>query len=275
MEQYLKLLKHVRDNGVFKQDRTETGTYSCFGGQLRFNLSEGFPAVTTKRLFFKGVVVELLWFLMGGTTLEYLHEHGVRIWDQWSIGGHLGPIYGAQWRSWPTHVLKTNEDGDIVDAVREIDQLAGVISQIKRNPDSRRLVVSAWNVGELPQMNLVPCHLMFQFYVVEGKLSCHMYQRSADLFLGVPFNIASYSLLTHMVARECGLDVGDYIHSFGDVHIYSNHLEQVEEQLSREPKPLPELWLNPDKNRVDDFELEDIKLVGYESWPTIKAPIAV
>lgn len=261
MKQYLKLLKEIRREGVFKGDRTNTGTYSLFGKQLRFDLSKGFPAVTTKRLFFKGVAVELLWFLKGGTNTDYLHTNGVHIWDEWADNeGNLGPIYGYQWRNW-------NGDGK--------DQLAEVIEAIKTNPESRRLVVNAWNVGQLNEMAIVPCHVMFQFYVSDGKLSCHMYQRSADVFLGVPFNIASYALLTHLVARECGLEVGDYVHSFGDVHIYLNHLDQVDVQLSREPKELPTLRLNPEKMRVDDFELADIKLEGYEFWPKITAPIAV
>lgn len=261
MHQYLQLLEEIKTKGKKKEDRTGTGTYSLFGRQLRFNLAEGFPAVTTKRLFFKGVIAELLWFLKGGTNVADLHEHGVRIWDEWSDeNGDLGPIYGSQWRDW-------NGEGR--------DQIATVIHQIKTNPDSRRHIVNAWNVSKLEQMALVPCHVMFQFYVAEGRLSCHMYQRSADIFLGVPFNIASYALLTHMVARECGLDVGEYVHSFGDVHIYTNHMSQVEEQLLRDPKPLPTLWLNPQKQRVDDFNIDDIKLENYESWPTIKAPIAV
>jgi len=261
VKQYLKLLKEIRREGVFKGDRTNTGTYSLFGKQLRFDLSKGFPAVTTKRLFFKGVAVELLWFLKGGTNTDYLHTNGVHIWDEWADNeGNLGPIYGYQWRNW-------NGDGK--------DQLAEVIEAIKTNPESRRLVVNAWNVGQLNEMAIVPCHVMFQFYVSDGKLSCHMYQRSADVFLGVPFNIASYALLTHLVARECGLEVGDYVHSFGDVHIYLNHLDQVDVQLSREPKELPTLRLNPEKMRVDDFELADIKLEGYEFWPKITAPIAV
>jgi len=261
VKQYLKLLKEIRREGVFKGDRTNTGTYSLFGKQLRFDLSKGFPAVTTKRLFFKGVAVELLWFLKGGTNTDYLHTNGVHIWDEWADNeGNLGPIYGYQWRNW-------NGDGK--------DQLAEVIEAIKTNPESRRLVVNAWNVGQLNEMAIVPCHVMFQFYVSDGKLSCHMYQRSADVFLGVPFNIASYALLTHLVARECGLEVGDYVHSFGDVHIYLNHLDQVDVQLSREPKELPNLRLNPEKMRVDDFELADIKLEGYEFWPKITAPIAV
>lgn len=261
MKQYLQLLREIKEQGPKKEDRTGTGTYSLFGKQLRFNLEEGFPAVTTKRLFFKGVVAELIWFLKGGTNVAYLHEHGVRIWDEWcDEHGDLGPIYGSQWRNW-------NDEGR--------DQIATVIEQIKTNPDSRRHIVNAWNVSKLEKMALVPCHVMFQFYVSGGKLSCHMYQRSADVFLGVPFNIASYALLTHLVARECGLGVGDYVHSFGDVHIYTNHINQVEEQLLRDPKPLPTLWLNPQKRQVDDFVFDDIKLENYESWPTIKAPISV
>ena len=261
LEQYLSLLREVREQGKERGDRTGTGTYSLFGRQLRFDLEQGFPAVTTKKLFFKGVVAELLWFLSGATNVKPLQEQGVHIWDAWaSENGDLGPVYGSQWRNW---------NGE------RKDQIAAVIEQVKSNPESRRHIVSAWNVTALGEMALVPCHVMFQFYVCEGKLSCHMYQRSADLFLGVPFNIASYSLLTHMVARECGLGVGDYVHSFGDVHIYANHLDQVDEQLSREPKPLPTLWLNPEKHRVDDFTIEDIKLENYQSCAAIKAPLAV
>jgi thymidylate synthase len=267
MDQYLQLLKDVRDNGKKKEDRTGTGTISLFGAQLRFDLNKGFPAVTTKRLYFKGVVAELLWFLKGGTNSRVLEEQGVNIWKPWADkDGELGPIYGQQWRNWDGY-SHYREDG--------IDQIATVIESIKTNPDSRRHIVSAWNVSQLKAMALVPCHAFFQFYVHDNKLSCQLYQRSADTFLGVPFNIASYSLLTHMVARECGLGVGDFVHTFGDVHIYSNHLDQVDKLLGREPKELPSLWLNPEVKRVDDFSMEDIKLEDYEAWPTIKAPIAV
>lgn len=259
MLQYLELLKKIRDTGVQKTDRTGTGTLSLFGEQLRFDLNEGFPTVTTKKLFWKGVVGELLWMLKGSTNSQELEDQGVNIWKAWrNENGDLGPIYGKQWRDW-----------------QGVDQIASVIKSIKENPDSRRHIVSAWNVVDLPNMALVPCHLLFQFYVQGGRLSCQLYQRSADTVLGVPFNIASYSLLTHMVARECGLGVGEFIHVLGDAHIYSNHLPQVDIQLSRAPKKLPTLWLNPEITKVDDFKIEDIKLENYECHPTIKAKVAV
>lgn len=264
MKQYLDLLRDIREHGVRSEDRTGTGTLSVFGRQLRFDLREGFPAVTTKRLYFKGVAHELLWFLKGSTNVSYLQENRVRIWDEWADEeGDLGPVYGKQWRAWGA------ADG------RTIDQIAGVIAQIRANPSSRRHIVSAWNVGELEQMALPPCHAFFQFYVRNGELSCQLYQRSADVFLGVPFNIASYALLTHMIAQVTGLEVGDFVHTFGDVHIYLNHLEQVDEQLSREPYALPQLELDPSITEIDDFEYEHIRLVNYEHHPTIKAPIAV
>jgi thymidylate synthase len=261
---YLDLLRRVRTEGVVRSDRTGTGTQSLFGHQLRFDLARGFPAVTTKRLYFKAVVHELLWFLRGEGNTAYLKEHGVTIWDEWaSPEGDLGPVYGVQWRSWPTP------------AGGHIDQLAQVIEAIRTEPDSRRLVVSAWNVAELPKMALLPCHVLFQFYVAEGKLSCQLYQRSADLFLGVPFNIASYALLTHLVAQVTGLGVGELIHTLGDAHIYTNHLDQVDLQLTREPLALPTLALDPTVKRIDDFRFEHIALVGYASHPAISAPIAV
>lgn len=261
MLKYLELLKEIRDSGKNKGDRTGTGTYSLFGTQMRFNLNAGFPAVTTKRLYFKGVKAELLWFLKGSTNSLELEEQGVGIWKPWSAkDGELGKIYGYQWTNW-------NGEG--------IDQIEKVIDSIKTNPDSRRHIVSAWNVSQLDEMALVPCHLLFQFYVHDNQLSCHLYQRSADTFLGVPFNIASYALLTHMVARECGLGVGDFVHTIGDAHIYHNHTDQVDEQLSREPKELPTLWLNPEVKRVKDFTIDDIRLENYVCHPTIKAPIAV
>jgi thymidylate synthase len=256
--------------GKIKEDRTGTGTVSLFGAQMRYDLNAGFPAVTTKKLFFKGVKAELLWFLKGSTNSRELEEQGVGIWKAWAgKDGELGPVYGKQWRRWGDHMdgLGGYDNG--------IDQIANVIESIKTNPNSRRHIVSAWNVGELSEMALAPCHLLFQFYVADNQLSCQLYQRSADMFLGVPFNIASYSLLTHMVARECGLGVGDFVHTIGDAHIYTNHLDQVDEQLSREPKPLPSLWLNPEVSRVDDFTMKDIRLENYECHSTIKAPIAV
>jgi thymidylate synthase len=264
MKQYHDLLRHVLENGVKKEDRTGTGTISVFGHQLRCNLSEGFPLLTTKKLHTRSIFHELLWFLKGDTNIKYLKDNGVTIWDEWADAiGNLGPVYGKQWRSWPT------PDG------KQVDQITQVIDQIRKNPDSRRLLVSAWNVGEIPQMALPPCHILFQFYVADGKLSCQLYQRSADLFLGVPFNIASYALLTHMVAQVCGLKVGDFVHTFGDVHIYSNHLEQVELQLSREPRPLPTLQLNPLVKELLDFTYDDIAVINYDPWPAIKAPVAI
>ena len=264
MRAYLDLLRHVLDHGTEKADRTGTGTRSVFGWQMRFDLSQGFPLVTTKKLHLKSIVHELIWFLRGETNIAYLKEHGVRIWDQWAdANGDLGPVYGRQWRAWPT------TDGGVV------DQIAWVVDEIRRNPDSRRLIVSAWNVGELPKMALLPCHTMFQFYVADGKLSCQLYQRSGDIFLGVPFNIASYALLTHMVAQVCGLGVGDFVHTLGDAHLYNNHVEQAHLQLAREPLLLPRLQLNPDVHSVFDFRYEDIAIVGYQSHPAIKAAVAV
>jgi len=264
MDAYLQLLRHVRENGVQRGDRTGTGTLSIFGHQLRFDLRQGFPAVTTKKLFFKGVVGELLWFLRGEGNARWLQEHGITIWDEWAkADGALGPVYGVQWRSWPTP------------GGGHVDQLAKVIDEIRVRPNSRRLLVSAWNVADLPKMALEPCHVLFQFYVAEGRLSCQLYQRSADLFLGVPFNIASYALLTHLVAQVCGLEVGDFVHTFGDAHIYLNHLEQVDEQLTRQPLPLPRLWVDPSVRSIDDFRFEHIRLEGYQSHPAIRAPVAV
>jgi thymidylate synthase len=264
MQPYLDLMQEVLRRGTKKSDRTGTGTLSLFGRQIRFDLEKGFPATTTKRLYIKGVIHELLWFLMGSTNIKYLKDNGVGIWDEWADDeGELGPIYGAQWRHWDA------PDG------RTIDQIAQVIEAIKTNPDSRRLIVSAWNVAQLEEMRLPPCHCLFQFHVAEDRLSCHLYQRSADLFLGVPFNIASYSLLTMMVAQVTGLGVGEFIHTFGDVHIYLNHIEQVRTQLSRQPRPLPRMLLNPGVTSIFDFKYEDFTLVGYDPHPAIPAPIAV
>ena len=264
MRQYLDMLREIRSNGVIKRDRTGVGTQSIFGHQCRYDLQEGFPLLTTKKVFLKGVIHELLWFIAGDTNIKYLLDNNVHIWDEWADeNGDLGPVYGHQWRSWPA------PDG------RSIDQLANVIEQIKRTPDSRRLMVSAWNPGEVDSMALPPCHCLFQFYVAEGKLSCQLYQRSADTFLGVPFNIASYSLLTMMIAQECGLQPGEFIHTTGDTHIYLNHFEQVDEQLSREPRKLPTMRLNPDVKSVFDFRFDDFTLEGYDPWPAIKAPVAV
>jgi len=264
MKQYHELLQHILDHGRFKNDRTGTGTFSVFGYQMRFDLNAGFPLVTTKKIHWKSVVYELLWFIRGDTNARWLQEHGVTIWDEWAgPDGSLGRIYGAQWRDWRT------ADG------RSIDQLARVVEEIRHNPDSRRLIVTAWNPGELDQMALPPCHTLFQFYVSEGRLSCQLYQRSADAFLGVPFNIASYSLLTLMIAQVCDLQPGEFIHTFGDLHLYANHIEQARLQLSREPRPLPTVQLNPAVRRLEDFRYEDIQLIGYDPWPAIKAPVAV
>ena len=264
MQQYLHLLQHILDNGVQKHDRTGTGTISTFGYQMRFDLTKGFPLVTTKKVHLKSIIHELLWFLKGETNIQYLKENGVGIWDEWADErGELGPVYGKQWRSWE------GADGKVVDQVSEL------ISQIKKNPDSRRLIISAWNVADLSDMALMPCHTIFQFYVAEGKLSCQLYQRSADVFLGVPFNIASYALLTMMIAQVCDLKLGDFIHTFGDVHIYNNHMEQVKLQLSREPFPLPIMKLNSSVKDIFSFRFEDFLLENYQSHPGIKAPVAV
>ena len=264
MNQYLDLLKHVINTGVEKSDRTGTGTKSVFGYQMHFDLQKGFPLLTTKKLHTRSIFHELLWFIRGETNTKYLKENGVTIWDDWADeNGELGPVYGSQWRAW-----KTN-DG------REIDQLSEVISQIKKNPDSRRLIVSAWNVGEIDKMKLPPCHAFFQFYVSEGKLSCQLYQRSADIFLGVPFNIASYAALTMMVAQVCNLQPGTFVHTFGDAHIYSNHFDQVNLQLSRDPRPLPQLILNPEVKNIFDFTYDDMKIVNYDPHPHIKGVVAV
>jgi len=264
MKQYLDLMRHVRQHGVLKHDRTGTGTQSVFGWQMRFDLAAGFPLVTTKKLHLKSIIHELLWFLKGDTNIAYLKENGVRIWDEWADeNGDLGPVYGHQWRSWPT------PDG------RQIDQIKDLLDQIRRNPDSRRLIVSAWNVADIGRMALPPCHCLFQFYVAEGRLSCQLYQRSADIFLGVPFNIASYALLTLMVAQVCDLEPGEFIHTFGDAHLYTNHFEQADLQLTREPLPLPRMRLNPAVKDLFAFRYEDFTLEDYQAHPHIKAPVAV
>ncbi len=264
MRQYLDLLRHVREHGADKGDRTGTGTRSVFGWQMRFDLAEGFPLVTTKKVHTRSVIHELLWFLQGDTNIRYLKDNGVSIWDEWADpDGELGPVYGKQWRSWAT------ADGGTV------DQIAWLVDEIKRNPDSRRLIINAWNVGDLPKMALMPCHTLFQFYVANGRLSCQLYQRSGDIFLGVPFNIASYALLTHMIAQACDLKVGDFVHTLGDAHLYSNHFDQADEQLSRTPRPLPTLELNPEIRDIFGFRYEDIAIRGYDPLPAIKAPVAV
>lgn len=264
MKQYLDLVRHVMEHGVDKEDRTGTGTRSVFGYQLRCNLADGFPLLTTKKVHLKSIIYELLWFLRGDTNVRWLQEHGVRIWNEWADeNGDLGPVYGSQWRAWP--------DGN----GGTIDQIAQVIDQIKNTPDSRRIMVSAWNVAEVPTMKLPPCHSLFQFYVAEGKLSLQLYQRSADLFLGVPFNIASYSLLLMMVAHVTGLEPGEFVHTFGDAHIYRNHFEQIREQLSREPRQLPHMVLNPEVKSIDDYKYEDFTLEGYDPWPAIKGVVSV
>ena len=264
MRAYLDLLQHILDHGVRKSDRTGTGTLSVFGYQMRFDLGQGFPLLTTKRLHLRSILHELLWFLAGDTNVRYLHENGVTIWDEWADeDGNLGPVYGAQWRSWPT------PDGG------HVDQISRVIEQIRTNPDSRRHIVSAWNVADLDDMALPPCHALFQFWVAEGRLSCQLYQRSADVFLGVPFNIASYAVLTMMVAQVCGLQPGDFVHTLGDAHLYLNHLDQARLQLTREPRPLPTMTLNPERKSLFDFRYEDFTLSDYDPHPAIKAPIAV
>ncbi|WP_124951318.1 thymidylate synthase [Sulfuriferula thiophila] len=264
MRQYLDLMRHVQQHGTVKSDRTGTGTVSVFGYQMRFDLSQGFPLVTTKKCHLRSIIHELLWFLQGDTNIRYLKENGVKIWDEWADeNGDLGPVYGKQWRSWPT------PDGG------HIDQIARILHDLKHNPDSRRIIVSAWNVAELDQMALAPCHAFFQFYVADGKLSCQLYQRSADIFLGVPFNIASYALLTMMVAQVSGLEVGDFVHTLGDAHLYSNHLEQASEQLTRTPRALPVMRINPAVKDLFEFRFEDFELVGYDPHPPIKAPVAV
>jgi thymidylate synthase len=264
MQQYLDLVKHIIETGADKSDRTGTGTRSVFGYQMRFDLSKGFPLVTTKKCHLKSIIYELLWFLQGNTNIGYLKEHNVKIWDEWADeNGDLGPVYGKQWRSW--------QGADGV----EVDQVKDLIHQIKNNPDSRRMIISAWNVADLPKMKLMPCHCLFQFYVANGKLSCQLYQRSADVFLGVPFNIASYALLTMMIAQVCDLEPGEFVHSFGDVHLYSNHFEQANLQLTRSPFPLPIMKINPEVKDIFDFKFEDFELLNYQSHPAIKAPVAV
>ena len=264
MKHYLDLMRHVRDHGTRKEDRTGTGTVSVFGHQMRFDLADGFPLVTTKKCHLRSIIHELLWFLKGETNLRYLHDNNVTIWDEWAdADGNLGPVYGYQWRSWPT------PDG------RHIDQISEVVRQIRTTPDSRRIIVSAWNVGDIENMALPPCHAFFQFYVADGRLSCQLYQRSADIFLGVPFNIASYALLTLMMAQVTGLQAGDFVHTFGDAHLYLNHLEQTDLQLSREPRPLPTMRLNPDIDDLLAFSFDDFELQGYDPHPHIKAPVAV
>ena len=264
MKQYLDLMAKIRHHGTLKEDRTGTGTRSLFGAQMRFDLADGFPVLTTKKLHLKSIIHELLWFLSGDTNIAYLQENGVKIWDEWADGdGNLGPVYGYQWRSWPT------PDGRI------IDQISNLLDQNRSNPDSRRLIVSAWNVADIENMALPPCHCLFQFYVADGKLSCQLYQRSADFFLGVPFNIASYALLTMMMAQVTGLKAGDFVHTFGDVHLYSNHMEQTDLQLSREPKALPTMQINPDVTDIFSFTFDDFDLLGYESHPHIAAPVSV
>lgn len=276
MKQYKELLQHILDRGVHKADRTGTGTISTFGYQMRFDLGKGFPIVTTKKTHLKSIIHELLWFLKGETNIKYLNDNGVTIWDEWADEeGELGPIYGYQWRNWRTYDPMSIGDGVLYESSTTIDQIRNVIDQIKRNPDSRRLIVSAWNVAELDDMALQPCHVMFQFYVADGKLSCQLYQRSADTFLGVPFNIASYSLLTMMIAQVCGLKPGEFIHTIGDAHIYTNHLDQVKELLFRKEYPLPLMVLNPEIKSIDDFKYEDFTLMGYLYHPPIKAPVAV
>ncbi len=264
MKQYLDLLRHIRENGTMKSDRTGTGTQSVFGCQMRFDLSEGFPLLTTKKVHLKSIIHELLWFIAGDTNIKYLKDNGVTIWDEWADeNGDLGPVYGHQWRTWPTLYGGT------------IDQLSNVVNMIRNNPDSRRMIVSAWNVAEVEKMALPPCHSLFQFYVADGKLSCQLYQRSADVFLGVPFNIASYALLTMMIAQVCGLQPGEFVHTTGDTHIYVNHFEQVATQLSREPRALPKMKINPEVKSIFDFKYEDFELVDYDPYPRIPAPVAV
>lgn len=281
MRQFLDLMQHILDKGTKKSDRTGTGTTSVFGYQMRFDLSKGFPLVTTKKCYMKAIIHELLWFLAGDTNTKYLKDHNVTIWDEWADeNGDLGPVYGKQWRSWTAHeFVPAHQEGTewIPAGYREItiDQISIAVEQLKKNPDSRRIIVSAWNVAQLDKMALAPCHCFFQFYVANGKLSCHLYQRSADTFLGVPFNIASYALFTMMMAQVCDLEPGDFVHTFGDVHLYSNHMEQVALQLSREPRALPKMHINPDVKDIFSFKFEDFTLTGYDPHPAIKAPVAV